>query len=257
MLQSPLHVILLALLALAGLTSAKKTGSVLTTNEKQAAALQAAAVRLKPGHYVFQNVKTKQKLLYTAKGNHIYPSKKGTTAAITIHQDKGVAWHRIGFGPKNKCLSSAWGGSGNNAAVMYVCASGSNSKKTTLEKTKQWWLFVPTSKPTAAANSNSYANRVLLAAQADSVKTREKKIAAQKNAFHGRMARRVRKRALKKRGIKTVSGGTFYIFPTDHLLDRASALTGGRITTRGIKNTQLKNWKKGDKAQQWKVTRVK
>lgn len=96
---------------------------------------------------------------------------------------------------------------------MYVCASGDNSKKTTLERTKQWWLFVPTSKPTVSAKANSNANKVLLAAQADSIETREKKIAAQKEAFHKRMARRVRKRELEQRGIKTVSGGTFYIMP--------------------------------------------
>lgn len=114
---------------------------------------------------------------------------------------------------RNKCLSSAWGGNGNNAAVMYVCASGSHAKKTTLEKTKQWWLFVPTSNPTARAKSTSYANRVLLAAQADSIQTRERKIAAQKKAFHHRMKRQVRKRELEKHGIRTVSGGTFYIMP--------------------------------------------
>lgn len=39
--------------------------------------------------------------LYTAKGNHVHPAKKGTTAAVTVHQDKGVAWHRIAFGSKS------------------------------------------------------------------------------------------------------------------------------------------------------------
>jgi hypothetical protein len=130
----------------------------------------------------------------------------------------------LNLGAKKKCLSSAYGSSGNNAAVMYACASGSGATKTTLEKTKQYFLFVPVSKPTVStASSSSAANKVLLVAQGDSIATREKKEAALKNAFgkraeaigsrleHNRMVRSVRKRALEKRGIKTVSSGTFYI----------------------------------------------
>jgi len=165
----------------------------------------------------------------------------------------------------------------------------------------EWWLFVPVSKPTVATSSNSYANTVLLAAQADSIATREKKIAAQKAAFGRRsldgssgaalgaheqgMVRRVRRHVLDKRGIKTVVGGTFYIIPTDHLLDRTAALVGKQVKRGGIKNTAIADWKKvrslvrlarpsalalrvpetdstrrpcaqGNKAQQWKVTRV-
>ncbi|KAJ8291589.1 hypothetical protein OF846_005251 [Rhodotorula toruloides] len=260
--RTPLSLLLALALALAtlSLTDAKKTGNVLTTNDKQAAGLQAAAVRLKPGNYVFQNVQTKQKLFYTTNKNNIYPGKKGTVGSVTAYPNNGVAWHRLEFGPKNKCLSSAWGGNGNNAAVMYVCASGKGSEKTTLEKTKQWWIFVPTNKPIAKAPANSKANQVLLAAQADSIATRKKKIAAQKAAFHRKrsgLVREVRRRALEKRGIKTVSGGTFYIIPTDHLLDRTAALTGKSVTQRGVKNTVVTDWKKGNRLQQWKVTRVK
>ncbi|GEM11372.1 hypothetical protein Rt10032_c14g5389 [Rhodotorula toruloides] len=259
--RTPLSLFLAFFLALASFAKAKKTGDVLTTNDKQAAGLQAAAVRLKPGNYVFQNVQTKQKLFYSTKGNWIYPGKQGTVASVTAYPNSGVAWHRLEFGPKNKCLSSAWGSTGNNAAVMYVCASGQGSHKTTLEKTKQWWIFVPTSKPIASAPANSKANQVLLAAQADSIATREKKIAAQKAAFHKRsghgLVKEVRRRALEKRGIKTVSGGTFYVIPTDHLLDRTAALTGKAVTQRGIRNTVVMNWKKGNRLQQWKVTRVK
>lgn len=82
---------------------------------------------------------------------------------------------------------------------------------------RQWWLIVPVSKPAAKAASNSYANQVLLAAQADSIKTRERKIAAQKAAFgkrsleldsdvgHARMTRMHRRAVLEKRAsIKTV-----------------------------------------------------
>ncbi|GAA5974617.1 hypothetical protein JCM11641_007026 [Rhodosporidiobolus odoratus] len=268
-----LRLVALAVLALSALSTAvdaKKTGKVLTTNQKQAAQLQAAAVFLKPGNYKLQNVQTKQTLYYVPSGNHIYPQKgKYTKAAVTAYSNKKVPWHRLGFGSKQKCLSSAWGSTGNNAAVMYVCASGADSKKTTLEKTKQWWLFVPVSKPTASASSTSYANNILLAAQADSISTREKKVAAQKAAFnkrdglhgleafqHQRMMRTVRKRALQRRANKHASSGTYYIIAIDHLLDRAAALTGKQIKTRGIRNTVISNWKKGNKAQQWKVTRA-
>lgn len=152
----------------------------------------------------------------------------------------------------------------DSGCSMYVCASGKTGQKTTLEKTKQRFLFVPVSKPTASAKPNSYANVQLIAAQADSIETRNKKIAAQKAAFskrglldreHAAMMRRLRKRTLEKRA-KTVSSGTFYIIPTDHLLDQsARALTGKTIVTRGIKNTLITKWNKGDKLQQWKVTR--
>lgn len=96
---------------------------------------------------------------------------------------------------------------------MYVCATGHRAKKTTLEKTKQWFLFVPTARPVVAAKVDSYANRVLLAAQADAVNTRARKVSVQKKASRGRMVKRIRKRALERRRIKTVMGGTFYIIP--------------------------------------------
>ncbi|GAA6048715.1 hypothetical protein JCM3770_003925 [Rhodotorula araucariae] len=260
--SSPIHLLLCVLFALVLTVEAKKTGKVLTTNEKQAAAIQAAAVKLKPGKYRFQNVQTKQYLYYVAKGNHIYPTKgKATPASISQYSNSKVPWHRLQFGLKNKCLSSAWVSSKtqNSEAVSYVCASGKGCKKTTLEKTKQWWLFVPVSKPTAEAPATSYANTVLLAAQADSIATREKKIAAQKGAFSRRSSTkmaRIRRHVLEKRGIKTVVGGTFYIIPTDHLLDRTAALTGKTVRRGGISNTAISDWKKGNKAQQWKVTRV-
>ncbi|GAA5941327.1 uncharacterized protein JCM15063_006440 [Sporobolomyces koalae] len=239
---------------------------VSTKNAKQASQLQAAAVFLKPGSYTIQNVKTGQKLYYSAdRKNHIYPDKKHQSpATIQRHANSKLPWHMMKFGKKNKCLSSAWGSSNNNAAVMYVCASGKGGQKSTLEKTKQYWIFVPVSEPTVSSKPNSYANTQLIAAQADSISTRNKKIAAQKAAFHKRglspamytgMLRQLRKRALEKRA-KTVSSGTYYIAATDHLVDMpARMLTGKVITTRGIKNTLLKAWKKGDKAQQWRITR--
>ncbi|GAA6033544.1 hypothetical protein JCM8097_001447 [Rhodosporidiobolus ruineniae] len=265
-----LRLFVVALFALVASASAAKKGKVYVTNAKEAAQLQAAAVRLKPGNYKFQNVKTGQLMYYTPKGNNIYPTKgKYTKASITAYSNKNAPWHRLQFGAKNKCLSSAWGSSGNNAAVMYACASGKKAQKTTLEQTKQYWLAVPVSKPLAAAKTNSAANKVLLAAQADSISTREKKIAAQKAALgkrsfgtdgekmeHQRMIRTVRKRAIERRANKTASSGTYYIVAVDHLLDRTAALTGKLIKTRGISNTVISSWQKGNKAQQWKVTRV-
>lgn len=58
------------------------------------------------------------------------------------------------------------------------------------------------------------------------------------------MVRHVRRHALEKRGIKTVVGGTFYIIPTDHLLDRTAALTGKTVKRAGIKSTAIADWKK-------------
>ncbi|GAA6006846.1 hypothetical protein JCM11491_003203 [Sporobolomyces phaffii] len=264
--------IILAVVVAFSLVRVEAKAKVSIKNAKQAAQLQAAAVFLKPGSYTFENVKTKQKIFYSAdRKNHVFPASKqqGTAAVISRHHNSKLPWHLAKFGNKNKCLSSAWGSSSNNAAVMYVCASGKSGQKTTLEKTKQYWLFVPVSNPTSQAKPNSYANIQLIAAQADSIATRNKKIAAQKAAFNKRgltdeayagMMHRLKRRALEKRSSSSssrpVSGGTFYVFPTDHLVDQdARALTGQTIVTRGIKNTLIKKWKKGDKSQQWRVTR--
>ena len=49
-------------------------------------------------------------------------------------------------GAKNKCISAQWGDNGDTAAVMYACqvgAGGSTTSGSTLEPTKQWWIFVP------------------------------------------------------------------------------------------------------------------
>ncbi|KAK4047107.1 hypothetical protein OIO90_006309 [Microbotryomycetes sp. JL221] len=187
----------LLIVALAALSPADALQSTkpATKNKAQAAALQAAAVFLKEGNYVFENVATKQRLYYVPKGNHIYPAKKKASQAakmaVTRYSlNRKVPWMRFHFGAKNKCLSSAWGGVDNDSAVAYVCATGSKAKKTTLERTKQWWLTVPVSKPTVAAPANSYANSVLLAAQSDSIKTRNKKIQDQQNAFKKKNSKR-------------------------------------------------------------------
>lgn len=66
----------------------------------------------------------------------------------------------------------------------------------------RWWLLVPTSRPlNAKAKQNSYANGLLLAAQGDSIATRNQKIAAQQAAFDRRMRlrRRTSEVGLRKR----------------------------------------------------------
>lgn len=113
---------------------------------------------------------------------------------------------------------------------------------------------MPVSKPVVKASSNSYANTVLLAAQSDSIKTRNKKLAdaaaafdkrslGQRSVAHSRMARVVKRNSIEKRATK--AAGTYYIIATDHLIDMpARALTGKIFKSRGITSTQLKIWKK-------------
>lgn len=70
---------------------------------------------------------------------------------------------------------------------------------------------------------------MLLAAQSDSIKTRNAKVAAQKAAFDKRGLTgldgpsRSRRHALTKRALerraKTAGAGVYYIIPTDHLMD--------------------------------------
>lgn len=193
--------------------------------------IQAAAVHLQPASYTFTNVATRQKLIYIPIGNHIYPASSSPAAKMSVSAytpDRRVPWLRLHFGSKNKCLSSAWGGVDNDSAVAYVCASGSNAKKTTLERTKQWWIAVPVSAPVkkTSTKEGTYANAVLLAAQSDSIKTRNAKIKAQEAAFkkknskrglgeddmamrarHRTRARTISKRALERRA-KTAGAGS-------------------------------------------------
>ncbi|KAK4700072.1 hypothetical protein P7C70_g6182, partial [Phenoliferia sp. Uapishka_3] len=324
---------------------------VMTTNSASAASLQAAAVipGTTGGTYTFTNVATGEKLTYVVRawtsmlpklwltdlfhlsqptGNHIFPAKvnPGTEIRITPHQHAN--WIRLSFGTKNKCLSSAWGGTYDNAAVAYVCAVGSSGQDTTLEQTKQWWLAVAIGN--TAGKVTSSTNQMLIAAQADSVATRNAKVAAQEAAFNKRSfdadddeasstlfegftpeelsefsfdgsddsgvaggesglkkrnsnltrrghkhhhhaskaaiasAKRARaahakKTNLSSAGKRAATGGkvigTFYILPSDHLIDLATrALTAEVVVSRGIKTTALTPWSKGNKAQQWVLT---
>ena len=68
-----------------------------------------------------------------ADGNNVVPaSGAGTQVALKRHPNKKTRWLQIHLqGGKTKCLSSQWGGAGDEAAVAYQCNNSG------LEKTKQ------------------------------------------------------------------------------------------------------------------------
>jgi hypothetical protein len=221
----------------------------------------AAAVSLAKGTYHITNVKTGQKLTFIAKhGKAKFPSlipRSGAGSPVTVIPHGGGSskpWYQLEAG-NNKCLSSAWGGSSNLAAVPYACIQ-SRGGRNTLEPTKQWWLLTPVSKPTGSVSKT--AGQVLLAAQQQSVKTRT---AATKAAFGRRFLKRFFKRGeekhvneIEKRG--GVTSGTFYIIPSDHLVDQAPrALGSGTTSMGGATLGRLVKWNKGDTSQQWRFTR--
>ncbi|GAA5989076.1 hypothetical protein JCM11641_002296 [Rhodosporidiobolus odoratus] len=143
-------------------------------NAAQAASLQTAAKVLSSGAYTFTNVATGKALTYEPEGNHIVPSSGAGSPVNILGYGNGVSWVRLQIGDKDKCLSSQWGGSYNLAGVMYSCAVDEGGDVTrqdnTLEPTKQWWLLVPVGEHTGDSDAS---NRVLLAAQDESVQTRE------------------------------------------------------------------------------------
>ncbi|GAA5855100.1 hypothetical protein JCM8547_002380 [Rhodosporidiobolus lusitaniae] len=178
-----------AAFARAGSVIAGLAGTI--DNTIEAASLQSAAKVLQAGSYSIKNVATGQALTYEADGNHIIPADGVGTPVNILSYGNGVAWSRLQIGEKDKCLSSQWGGSYNLAGVMYACAVDAGGDVTragnTLEPTKQWFLLVPVAD---YQGDSAASNHVLLAAQSESVKTREK---AQKNAafasFHKKNSR--------------------------------------------------------------------
>ncbi|BGP12365.1 hypothetical protein JCM10213_002031 [Rhodosporidiobolus nylandii] len=146
-------------------------------NAAQAASLQTAAQVLTGGAYTITNAATGKSLTYDPNGNHIVPASGAGTPVNVLAYGGGVSWVRLQIGEKDKCLSSQWGGSYNLAGVMYSCAVDSGGDVTrqdnTLEPTKQWWLMVPVDDHSGDSDAS---NHVLLAAQDESVATREKAI---------------------------------------------------------------------------------
>ncbi|KAM0755663.1 hypothetical protein T439DRAFT_375985 [Meredithblackwellia eburnea MCA 4105] len=248
-------------------------------NAVQASILQSAAALLEQGQYTITNVATGQSLVYTPVGNHVAPSHGSGSPFSLTHYGGSTSWVRLSAGSKNKCMSSQWGGSYDHAAVMYACAvsrGGATAKGNTLEPTKQWWLVVPVT--TDLNHVQGTSNNLLVAAQKNSVKTREDAIKAgtSRNAFAGnskrsdravdlrekRMGKRSKKhkkkktKSAKKKTVK--SGNAYFIIPTDHLIDmHTMALTGQSIDTAGnTVSTALASFSPSDPKQQWIITKV-
>lgn len=66
-----------------------------------------------------------------------FPSNVNPGTPISLIKHPSANWIRLSFGSKDKCLSSAWGGSFDNAAVAYACAVGPGAQRSTLEQNKQ------------------------------------------------------------------------------------------------------------------------
>lgn len=133
-------------------------------------------------------------------GNDLYPASGNGDAVTLTAYGSNVAWVRMGaplsdtppnarpsptnpfffapagLGAKNKCVSAQWGDIGDTAAVMYACQvgpGGSTTSGSTLEPTKQWWIFVPVDGVDDSDSSWGDAQVTLLAkAQKQSVAVR-------------------------------------------------------------------------------------
>ncbi|GAA5888782.1 hypothetical protein JCM6882_002850 [Rhodosporidiobolus microsporus] len=193
----------LAALALLAAAASAHAGSIIgglagtIDNAVEAASLQSAAKVLSEGSYRVKNVATGQTLTYEADGNHITPENGAGTPVNILGYGGGVSWVRLQIGEKDKCMSAQWGGSYNLAGVMYACAVDEGGDVTradnTLEPTKQWWLLVPVGDHTG---DSTHSNGVLLAAQSESVATRQK---AHKNGIVAHFN--------KKNGRRSLHGG--------------------------------------------------
>jgi hypothetical protein len=218
----------------------------------------AAAVNLQGGNYIFTNVAKGCKLTYIPKrpgATNGLKCTKGPGSVIRVVPNNGGSskpWYRLEMGPHN-CLTSAWdNGKGYNAfGAPYVCDNV--RAYSTLEPTKQWWLLNPVSRPTGNAHAGD--GQVLLDAQQQSKALRAKKIKEQKNAFsHSKFVKRALKSELVKRG-KTVHSGTFYLIPSDHLVDQGTkALSANSIQMKNAPQGLIEYWARGNTGQQWKVT---
>ncbi|GAA5874219.1 hypothetical protein JCM16303_005779 [Sporobolomyces ruberrimus] len=133
-------------LAFAALVSIVKAGGIID-NTAEAARLLASASGLNgEGNYVITNVQTGQQLTFSRETGttNFYPQSGGDPVAIQFAGNAA----RISGG-NNKCASAQWSydfeGGVDYAAVSYACAVGNGllTGTDTLEKTKQWWYFVP------------------------------------------------------------------------------------------------------------------
>ncbi|GAA6022754.1 hypothetical protein JCM11491_005569 [Sporobolomyces phaffii] len=144
-------------LAFTALVSLVKAGGIID-NTAEAARLLAQASGLNgEGNYVITNVQTGQQLTFARESGttNFYPQSGGDPVAIQFAGNAA----RISGG-NNKCASAQWSydfeGGVDYAAVSYACAVGSGllTGTDTLEKTKQWWYFVPAGSTSDSSSSS-------------------------------------------------------------------------------------------------------
>ncbi|KWU43391.1 hypothetical protein RHOSPDRAFT_34995 [Rhodotorula sp. JG-1b] len=152
--------------AIASLASLVAAGGSID-NSAQASQIASSASTLSGGgNYILTNVATGQTLSFSRSDvTNFVPQSSGEPVAIQFNGNQA----RISGG-NNKCASAQWDanyeGGVDYAAVAYACAVGSGplTGTATLERTKQWWYFVPagessapTPSPAPAPSSSSAA----------------------------------------------------------------------------------------------------
>ncbi|KAH8922456.1 hypothetical protein BT69DRAFT_1334719 [Atractiella rhizophila] len=235
-------------------------------NSKVAKALTSASKVIPNGNYYLKNVGTGHYLRAGQRGSayDIYPSTSKTKIVSKKH-NQGTKYIRFSVG--QHCFSAQWNakvdGGSDHAAVMYKCVVDP-LKKSSLEKTKQWYTLVPATFGKRSLDDD--AEREWEEEDFEDVaEVPEDEVEADVDdddldgVFDDEEYEVVRdaheKRSLEKRG-KSV--GTFYIVPVDHLKDMATrALTGSsKKTAGGARSTVLQKWKKGNKKQMWQIIKA-
>ncbi|GAA5950587.1 hypothetical protein JCM3765_000541 [Sporobolomyces pararoseus] len=154
-------------LAFAALVAIVKAGGIID-NTAEAARLLAQASGLNgEGNYVITNVQTGQQLTFSREAGttNFYPQSGGDPVAIQFAGNAA----RISGG-NNKCASAQWSydfeGGVDYAAVSYACAVGQGllTGTDTLEKTKQWWYFVPAGNTGGDSSASSGDNKQAVSA---------------------------------------------------------------------------------------------
>ncbi|GAA5939331.1 uncharacterized protein JCM15063_004489 [Sporobolomyces koalae] len=168
-------------LALSALVSYVKAGGIIDNTAEAASILASASGLSGEGNYVITNVQTGQQLSFAREDGttNFYPQSGGDPVAIQFAGNAA----RISGG-NNKCASAQWSydfeGGVDYAAVSYACAVGEGllTGTDTLEKTKQWWYFVPAG--TTSDDSSSSDKGALTADKLNALKgAKAAKVASQ------------------------------------------------------------------------------
>ncbi|MBW0484030.1 hypothetical protein O181_023745 [Austropuccinia psidii MF-1] len=128
-------------------------------NYDNAKLIQDSAFVPENGNYVFRNVATGEVIQHDRRNGvpNIYTGKtkfrrggKGQFSQLALQPHKtGTKWISIRTPQTQgtKCISAQWGyhtdGGADHAGTLYECAVDPLDLKATLEKTKQWWLLMP------------------------------------------------------------------------------------------------------------------